>query len=123
MKSVAQRRSIGFSLADVATKLLAHPDESTVDVAGSLSHPSRSRQCNKRDNQEVLDHSLATLVVVKSLQPTKHSWQLFNSSHEELGRTDGYVTWLCRSTQPNVLEERRSGDVQFFRLLTLREDL
>src|SRR5215831_20366752 len=71
MKSVAQRRSISFSLADVATKLLAHPDESTVDVAGSLSHPSRSRQCNKRDNQQVLDQSLATLVVVKSLQPSQ----------------------------------------------------
>src|SRR5262245_27068627 len=31
-------------------------------------------------------------------------------------------TGLCWSTQPSVLEERRSGDVQFFRLLTLRED-
>jgi len=63
-------------LADVATKLLTHPDERAVDVAGSLSHPSRSRQCNKRDNQQVLDHTLATLVTVKSIQQGKLSPQL-----------------------------------------------
>jgi len=83
MKSVAQRRSIGFSLADVATKLLAHPDESTVDVAGSLSHPSRSRQCNKRDNQEVLDHSLGALVVVNYFQQSKYSYQFITPLIEE----------------------------------------
>jgi len=38
-------------LADVATELLADPDKRAIDVAGSLSHASRSRQCNKRDNQ------------------------------------------------------------------------
>jgi hypothetical protein len=34
-------------LADVATEHVTHPDESAVDVAGNLSHSSRSRQCNK----------------------------------------------------------------------------
>jgi hypothetical protein len=60
-------------LADVPTELLADPDESAVDVAGSLSHAGCGRQCNKRNNQQVLDQSLATLVVVKALQQSKHS--------------------------------------------------
>jgi|SoiMetStandDraft_2_1073263.scaffolds.fasta_scaffold724457_1 hypothetical protein len=55
-------------LADVAADLLSHPDESTVDVAGSGGHTRRGRQCNERDNQQVLDQSLATFVVLKSFQ-------------------------------------------------------
>src|SRR5262245_61433906 len=68
-------RPIGLRalLTDIAPEFLTDPDESAVDVAGSLSHASCGRQCNKRDNQEVLDQSLATLVVVKSLQQSKHS--------------------------------------------------
>ena len=62
-------------LADVATEFLADPDEGAVDAAGSLSHTGRSCQCNKRDNQQALDHSLATLVTVKSIQQGTHSPQ------------------------------------------------
>src|SRR5262249_46572862 len=62
-------------LADVPTELLTDPNEGAVDVAGSLTHASCGRQCNKRDDQHVLDQSLATLVIVKSLQRSKHSRQ------------------------------------------------
>src|SRR5215472_5646714 len=63
-------------LAEVATDSLTHSDESTVDVAGSLAHANCGRQRNKSDNQQVLDQSLATLVVMKSLQQSEHSAQV-----------------------------------------------
>jgi len=62
-------------LADVATELLAYPDESAVDVAGSISHTSRGRQGNQGNNQQILDQSLATFVLVKGLQQSRHSCQ------------------------------------------------
>ena len=42
-------------LANVAAELLTDPDESAIDVAGSLTHASCGGQCDKRDNQQVLD--------------------------------------------------------------------
>jgi len=62
-------------LAEVATDSLTHSDESTVDVAGRRAHSSRYGQGNQGNNQQILDQSLTTLVVVKSLQQSKHSGQ------------------------------------------------
>src|SRR5262245_21374490 len=44
-----------FLLANVAAELLTDPNEGAIDVAGSLTHASCGRQCDKRDNQQVLD--------------------------------------------------------------------
>jgi hypothetical protein len=38
-------------------------------------------------------------------------------------RTDGFVTRLCRSTQPNVLEESTSGDIQFFKASDIKRGI
>jgi hypothetical protein len=64
-----------WQLAEVATDSLTHSDESTVDVAGRRAHSSRYGQGNQGNNQQILDQSLTTLVVVKSLQQSKHSGQ------------------------------------------------
>src|SRR5262249_61382772 len=63
-------------LAEVATDSLTHSDESTVDVAGRRAHSSSCRQGNQGNNQQILDQSLASLVVVKSLQQSEHSAQV-----------------------------------------------
>src|SRR5262249_21427059 len=55
MKSARPRAFDRFNgvslLADITTELLTDPDKGAVDVAGSRTHASCSRQCNKRDNQ------------------------------------------------------------------------
>ena len=73
-----------FLLAEVATKLLTHPDERAVDVAGSLSHAGCGRQRNKRDNEQVLDQPLATLIVVNSFQ--QNNRQVLTPLIQELDR-------------------------------------
>jgi hypothetical protein len=70
-KALTADRSDVF-LAEVATELLTYSDESAVDVAGGLTHANYGGQRNKRDNQKVLDQSLATLVQVKCFQQSKH---------------------------------------------------
>src|SRR5262249_9996321 len=92
------------------------PDERAVDVAGSLSHPSRSRQCNKRDNQQVLDHTLATLVTVKSIQQGTLSPQLVllpvkNRTVSLIGIrsfNNGYRTTYSHSSKSDVASDHKS---------------
>jgi len=64
-----------WQLAEVATDSLTHSDDSTVDVAGRRAHSSRYGQGNQGNDQQILDQSLTTLVVVKSPQQSKHSGQ------------------------------------------------
>jgi len=92
-------------LADVATELLTHPDKSTVDVARSRTHASGSCQCYKRDNQQVLDQSLATLVVVKSLQPRNHSRQFVTP----VQKLNGFIGAVMFSLSAPDIKRRIAG--------------
>jgi len=92
-------------LADVAAELLTHPDEGAVNVAGNLSHSSRGRQCNQRNNQQVFDQSLATLVVVKSLQPRNHSRQFVTP----VQKLNGFIGAVMFSLSAPDIKRRIAG--------------
>ena len=103
-------------LADVATELLTHPDESAINVAGSRTHARGSCQCYKGDNQHVLDQSLATLVVVKSLQQSKRSGQFVSPLIQNLNGFMDRTDDLCNAAMPVKLAEcpqRESASVMF----------
>src|SRR5262249_44325540 len=59
------------ALADVAAEFLTDSDKSAIDVTGGAIHSSRRGQCDKYDDQQVLNKSLATVVIVKLLKQSK----------------------------------------------------
>src|SRR5215467_5897867 len=59
-------------LADVSAQFLADSYKCAVDIACSTAHAGCCRQSNQCDDQQILDQSLASFVVVKSLHQSKH---------------------------------------------------
>jgi hypothetical protein len=83
-KSNTARNSLGIcglqrmlDLADVATEFRTDSDKRAIDVAGGAVHSSRRGQGDKYDDQQVLDQSLTTLVILKLLEQTKQCCHTF----------------------------------------------
>jgi hypothetical protein len=96
--------------ANVAAEFLANPHKRAINVTCSLSHAGCGRQRNKRDNQQILDQSLATFVIVKSIHETN------DSSHFLLLEISASSEPLCAiwrvvlSTAPISTRCRRSNN-------------
>ena len=78
MKFGTKLSTFRFPLADVAAESSTDSDERAIDITRSAAHSRGRRQGNKGNDQQILDQSLATFVVLKISHQTGDSFHFFS---------------------------------------------